>query len=120
MASRARMPSFDGVTHLLQKNPEHVWLDDQDREYGLLDRSPDPLNPGDEEWWIRLSRWTADPDLTASAPRNDEAMVYPRKGDRLQLTNAKTGEVLFATVLRYPERTESGQRLAPIFLNNIS
>ena len=112
--SQPRTPSFGDVTQLLQKNPEKVWVDSKEREYGLLQRNIDALHPNDEMWWIRLSRWTADEDFTAAAPRNDEVMDFPKEKDHLGLTNVGTGDTLDVIVQRFPDRFERGYRLIRI------
>ena len=112
----AAMPTFYGVNKLLKKSPGLVWTDQEDREYGLLQRKIDDIHPQDQLWWIRLSRWTKDPENSASAPRTDETMEYPRVGDKLLLVNQETEEEKSLTILRYPLRTERGRRLTKIVL----
>lgn len=112
----AQRPSFHEVNRILKKNPEKVWVDQDERQYGWLSSGEDSIHTRDESWWIRLPRWTIDPNFNASASRGDETMVYPRVGDELVLRNVQTGKKRTAHVLRYPIRTKRGQRMVEIIL----
>lgn len=94
-----------------------AWEDDDFREYGPIEKKVDSLHARDEYWWVRLPRWTKDPDLKTSHPREDEMIVYPRVDDVLSLKNRETGDRRRATVRRYTDRVPRGRRLTGLILS---
>jgi hypothetical protein len=111
------MPSFGQVTIWKEEEPERIWIDEEEREYGVLEVGQDALHQNDEEWWIRLPRWSKDPEI--EKPRPYETLYFPRTNDILRLKNLKTGKMRKARVVRFPERVVRKQRLVRIVLENI-